>query len=112
MVRFNFPGPRHAWRWGGLIVALSVVSAGTPTASAQAAKAKPAAPTPVDTKPVSRYIPREGLLFYAESEGLEVHQDAWQKTAAHKMLTETKLGAMLEAMSAQARRQSPRALSE
>ncbi len=49
--------------------------------------------------PVSRYIPREGLLFYVESEGLEVHNEAWQKTAAFKMLTETKLGTMFEAMS-------------
>ncbi len=100
-VRFNSPGPRHARRWGGLIVALSIVSAAAPTATAQAVKVKPPAPTPVDTKPVSRYIPREGLLFYVESEGLEVHNEAWQKTAAFKMLTETKLGTMFEAMSAQ-----------
>jgi prepilin-type processing-associated H-X9-DG protein len=48
-----------------------------------------------DTRPLARYVPKDGLLVYAESSGLDAHADAWQKTAAYKMLNETSAGAML-----------------
>src|SRR5262249_10615692 len=40
-------------------------------------------------------------IFYFESAGLDAHTDAWTKSAAYKMLTETPLGEMLEAVGTQ-----------
>lgn len=87
--------PALAGRVSSLVLALAGV------ASAQVAAppgAKPAAP---DTRPLARYVPAEKLVLYAGSEGLLNHTAAWEKTAAHKLLTETKLGEMLEALGAQ-----------
>ena len=100
-MRLNLPGRRLARRTGGLIVALSVVAAAASPALGQASKAKPPAPTPADTRPLGRYIPKENLVIYIESSGLDAHPDAWKKTAAYKLLNETKLGVMLELMAAQ-----------
>src|SRR5579875_103423 len=56
---------------------------------------------PTGTTPLARYFPKEHLVFYYEFSGLDAHADAWNKTAAYKMLTETPLGEMLETVSAQ-----------
>jgi hypothetical protein len=49
-----------------------------------------------DAAPLARYAPKDGLLFYAEFDGLDAHADAWQKTSAYKILNDTTTGAMLE----------------
>jgi hypothetical protein len=51
--------------------------------------------------PLARYFPRENLIFYFEFSGVDSHAEAWNKTAAYKMLTETPLGEMLEEVVAQ-----------
>ncbi len=56
----------------------------------------PAAPVPL-----GRYVPKEHLIVYAESAGLDAHAEAWRKTASYKMLNETPLGTMLEAVAGQ-----------
>ena len=70
-------------------------------ASAQTTKVKAATPTPPDTRPLARFIPRDNLVVYAETDGLDAHADAWKKTSAYKMLNDTSLGEVLEAMAAQ-----------
>ncbi|MFO0907203.1 MAG: hypothetical protein U0794_02370 [Isosphaeraceae bacterium] len=70
--------------------------------SAGTAKAAPAATVvPPDNLPLARYVPGEHLALLIEHDGLDNHAEGWAKTAAFKMLNETKLGAMLEAMTAQ-----------
>ncbi len=51
--------------------------------------------------PLARYFPKDNLIFYFEFSGVDAHADAWNKTAAYKMLTETPLGEMLEEVGAQ-----------
>lgn len=98
-------GPDHPGRLGRLIrfaslaaMALAMVST---TARAQATKKAAAAPTPLDPRPLSRFVPRDNLGVLIEFQGLDLQADSWTKTAAYKMLTETPLGEMLEAMTAQ-----------
>jgi hypothetical protein len=55
----------------------------------------------VEGRALSRFFPRENLLFYCEFAGLDAHPASWQKTAAYRMLAETTLGAMLEQVAAQ-----------
>jgi len=86
---------------GGLTLALltSVCLAAPGFALAQAFR-KPAAPA--DLRPLARYVPRDNLVLYLGTEGLNTQPDAWKKTAAYKLLNETSLGVMLEDMVSQA----------
>ncbi len=55
-----------------------------------------AAPAPEnDPGTLARFVPAEKLLFYMEFQGLDSYPEAWKKTAASKILTETKTGEML-----------------
>ncbi|MFI5460254.1 MAG: DUF1559 domain-containing protein [Isosphaerales bacterium] len=53
-------------------------------------------PKPAGPAPLARYFPRQDLVVYAEFDGLDAHRDAWTKTAAYRLLTETTTGAMYE----------------
>jgi prepilin-type processing-associated H-X9-DG protein len=53
-------------------------------------------PKPAASAPLARYFPRQDLVVYAEFEGLDAHRDAWNKSAAYRLLSETTTGAMLE----------------
>ena len=46
-------------------------------------------------------MPRDNLIFYVDFDGLDAHVEAWQKTAAYKMLNQTPLGVMLEEVASQ-----------
>ena len=46
---------------------------------------------------LARYFPRQDLVVYLEFDGLDGHREAWKKTAAYRLLTETTTGAMYEA---------------
>lgn len=59
------------------------------------------AAAPPDLRPLARYVPREDLVLYLGSDGLDTQPDAWKKTAAYKLLNETNLGVMLEDVTAQ-----------
>ncbi len=52
--------------------------------------------------PLARAVPRQDLFVYLEFHGLDAHADAWHKTAAYRLLNETKLGALLEELAVQA----------
>ncbi|MGC8642029.1 MAG: DUF1559 domain-containing protein [Isosphaeraceae bacterium] len=58
--------------------------------------AAPALTRADDRRSLARYIPGDGLAVLVEHDGLAAHADAWKATAAHKMLNETSLGAMLK----------------
>ena len=60
--------------------------------SAFAQEAKPDVPA----APLTRYIPRDDLVFLAEFDGLAAHEKVWRGSAAYKLLNETKLGILLE----------------
>lgn len=70
---------RLAARGAGLLVALGLLVQGRAVAQEAA-----------------RAIPADGLAVLLECDGLDDHADAWKKTAAYRMLTETPTGAMLE----------------
>jgi hypothetical protein len=57
--------------------------------------------TPAGSTPLGRYFPKEDLIVYLEFSGLDAHADAWSKTAAHKMLTDTTLGEVFEEVGTQ-----------
>lgn len=82
----------------GLLALTALAMMGVSAARAQAPAAKNAAPPPPDTRPMARYIPRENLAVYAGTDGLETVTEAWNRTAAYKILTETSVGSMLEEM--------------
>jgi prepilin-type processing-associated H-X9-DG protein len=48
-------------------------------------------------RPLARYFPAQDLVVYVEFDGLGNHQEAWQKTAAYRLLNETTTGAMYRA---------------
>ncbi len=68
------------------------------SASEPSAAAQPAA---TSVTPLPRFVPRDKLILYVDFDGLDAHAEAWQKTAAYKMLNRTPLGVMLEEVAAQ-----------
>ena len=54
-----------------------------------------------DSSSLARYVPKDDVILYLEYEGLDAHADAWQKTAAYKILNNTPTGVMLEELAAQ-----------
>jgi hypothetical protein len=49
-----------------------------------------------------RYIPRKGLVAYLEYDGLQQHSEAWKKTSASKLLTDTPAGSIVSEVARQA----------
>jgi hypothetical protein len=80
---------------GGRWLAWLVVVAGLAAPSGLRAQ------TATEPTPLSRYIPKENLLFYFEFSGLDAHAATWNKTAAYRLLMDTPLGVMLEAVAGQ-----------
>jgi hypothetical protein len=88
---------RIARLWcGGLSLAL-VLSA-TALAQHGAATGQPASESAV---PLAKFVPKDNLVLYVESAGLDAHDDAWKKTSAYKMLNDARLGGMFEEFGAQ-----------
>ena len=54
-----------------------------------------------DSGSLARYVPKDNVVAYVEFQGLDAHADAWKKTAAYKILSETPTGEMLETVIAQ-----------
>ncbi len=50
---------------------------------------------------LARYVPQQDLFLLLEYDGLDAHAGAWHASAAYKLLTETKLGALLEDLGGQ-----------
>jgi hypothetical protein len=83
---------------GPLAQTTTAPSATTNQAPATATTTPAAEPNLV---PLGRFVPKDNLILYVEFAGLDAHPDAWKNTAACKMLNDTPLGAMLEAVASQ-----------
>ncbi len=55
-----------------------------------------AAPADGRPLPLARFAPAQDLISYLEFDGVDAHEAAWRASSAHKLLTGTKLGALLE----------------
>jgi prepilin-type processing-associated H-X9-DG protein len=51
---------------------------------------------------LARFVPRQDLAFFLEFDGLDAHPAAWRASAAFKLLSQTRLGALVEDLSVQA----------
>ncbi len=86
-------------RTGSLAVALALLATSAlGTARAQTGEAPQTGLAP---EGLAKYVPSEGLFFYAEFQGFGAYPDAWKQTAAHKIVHDTKTGAMLDEIVAQ-----------
>jgi prepilin-type processing-associated H-X9-DG protein len=76
--------------WAGWALILATIWPALLPAPAQAAEPvkKPAA--------LARYFPRQDLVIYAEFDGFDAHDGLWRKTAAYRVLNETRTGSMLD----------------
>jgi hypothetical protein len=54
------------------------------------------APEKSGASSLARHVPLRDLVFYLECDGLDSHADAWRRSAACKLLNDTKLGAVVE----------------
>jgi hypothetical protein len=63
---------------------------------------------PAQAVPLSRFVPRENLLALALLDGIDTHAEAWNQTAASKILNETTLGPLFEDLIGQLADQSLR----
>ena len=94
-------GENMRWRISCSVASVQSWPFRSPSRQARAQGEKPhgrAAPMPS----LASYVPRQDLLLYLEFQGLDAQAEAWQKTAACRLLSETKLGALLEDMAIQA----------
>jgi hypothetical protein len=86
-------------KWLGVLLS-GLATVAVPSALCQTPPAAPpgqAGPSaPADTDALARYVPQDKLIFYLEFQGLDAHANAWGQTAASRILTETKTGAMLD----------------
>ncbi len=78
---------------------LFLLAASVNCARGQATKTRGS--TDTGARSLSRYVPREDLIFYLEFDGLDARSAAWRGSAAYKLLNDTKLGALLEDVAAQ-----------
>ena len=91
--------PRRG-RWLPWLIVLAGLSApsGLQAQSAKESTATVSQTVTGDSTVLSRYIPKENLIFYFEFAGLDAHSATWSRTAAYRLLTETPLGSMLESV--------------
>jgi hypothetical protein len=80
---------------------LTALAALTAAPALAALTAAPALAAHDDNPPPSHSIPAPGLAAYFQYDGLATHREAWSKTAAHKILADTKTGALLDSIARQ-----------
>jgi prepilin-type processing-associated H-X9-DG protein len=95
-------GFRKLLRLFCLVVGPILISTTLPVLSWAQQERPPAAAEHIAAAPLARCVPRQDLWLYLEFDGLDAHPDSWQKSAAFKLLNETKLGVLLEDLSLQA----------
>src|ERR1039457_4735219 len=97
----GFPIKRASMAWQACALTIvSILALLIRSLEARAQEGEPKAP-PARTSSLARYAPRQDLFFYLEFQGLDAHADAWRKSAAHKLLDDTKLGSLLEDLAIQ-----------
>ncbi len=92
------PGADGSSRWcrrDGVVLRVALMLAAS-AGWARGQAAQPAAPADAKAATLARYVPGQNLLSYLEFDGVNAHQAAWRASAAHKLLTSTKLGTLLE----------------
>ncbi len=87
----------------GVGLALSVMSPASAQISLPGLTSAPPENTPAKpaAEPLARYAPGESLWFYLEFDGVANHANAWNASAASKILNQTKTGTMLEDLASQ-----------
>ena len=94
-------GENMRWRICALSLG-SILALSIPFKAGRAHKARNRSGRAAPMPSLASYVPRQDLLLYLEFRGLDAHAGAWQKTAACRLLSETKLGTLLEDMAIQA----------
>ena len=90
-----------AWRAYALTI-VSILALSIRSREARAQEGAPKAPAAQSSaSSLARYVPRQDLFVYLEFQGLDAHADAWRKSAAYKLLNDTKLGSLLEDLATQ-----------
>jgi prepilin-type processing-associated H-X9-DG protein len=97
------PAWRNArWHYRALSIA-AILAIMIPEGAAQAQQVRPATPVAGASIPsLATFVPRQDLIIYLEYQGLDAHSGAWHKTAAYRLVSETKVGTLLEDMAIQA----------
>jgi hypothetical protein len=91
-----------SWRARACFLA-AILAFTIPFEAARAQQEKPKTPAAsVLTPSLARYVPGQDLVLYLEFQGVDSHAAAWHKTAAYRLLSETKFGSLLEDMAIQA----------
>ena len=80
--------------WCAVLVSVVCIEPAPAQEKRPVAKSRPAASP-------ARHVPRKDLLAYLEFEGLDAHANAWRASAAYKLLSDTKLGPVLEDLALQ-----------
>ena len=78
-----------------------ILVAATSSRPARGQEARPVPEADAVGLPLARCVPRQDLICYLEFDGLDSHAGAWTKSAAYKLLNDTKLGAHLEDLAIQ-----------
>ena len=82
---------------------ISVMAVLIPFVIARAQDATSKGPDGLESAPsMASHVPRKDLLLYFEFKGLDAQAQRWQKTAAYRLLSDTKLGVLLEDIAIQA----------
>ena len=99
----NSNRPRaEGWCPAPLFAASALIACERPQEPARTRTASsPALSSVASATPLPRFVPCDNLLFYFDCDGLDAHAEAWQNTAAFKMLSLTPLGVMLEEVAIQ-----------
>jgi len=86
----------------GRLVLVSILLLTTAAETARGQASRPdARAARLEPAPLSRLVPRRDLVLYLDFDGLDAHVDAWRRSAACKLLNDTKLGAVLEDLALQ-----------
>lgn len=98
-----FPLARANAHWQALAHALAAILAfAMPVQVARAQQERPKTPVATVSRPsLANFVPRQDLILYLEYQGLDTHAEAWRKTAAYRLVSETKFGTLLEDMAIQ-----------
>src|SRR5262249_23182826 len=89
--RHRADSARRGWARGGGLVVLWTLAGSLAAASGQEARRADAA-----GNGLARYVPRQDVFILLENEGVDAFPEAWHATATYKLLSETRLGALLE----------------
>ena len=103
MSQTTTPFPLKRATTAGRACALTIVSILALFFRTEEARAQEGEPTAAEPRSLSmaRYAPRQDLIFYLEFQGLDAHANAWRKSAAYKLLNDTKLGSLVEDLAVQ-----------